>query len=216
MRRILTARVAVLAGVATMASLGGATVAVATHDNPICQTATPGVSCSDGNGRQTPGGGGTKVSHAGWPAVTGVLRQAQDNANHTIVGGPQNDELLGLAGSDHIVGNAGNDIIWGDELPTGNTTHQHDTLSGGAGNDWIYPSHGLNTISAGPGDDHVIAFYGHGTIDCGPGDDTAQVRENGAYALHGCEHVTHFCTFGSNSDGTCRKPGARALVIRRR
>ena len=156
----------------------------------VCATPVAGVSCSAGNGRQTPGGNGS-VSHAGWPAVTGVLRQA-DDGGRALGGGAANDELLGGHGSDHLVGGTGDDILWGDKNPTANNTWQRDVLSGGAGNDWIYPSHGTNTVRAGTGGDHVKAYYGHGTIDCGPGYDTAQVRMNGAYRLANCEHVVHF------------------------
>ena len=156
----------------------------------VCAVPVAGVSCSPGNNRQTPGGNGS-VSHAGWPAVDGVLRQT-DNSGRAVTGGPANDELLGGHGSDHLVGGSGNDILWGDKNPTGNNTWQHDVLSGGPGNDWIYPSHGTNVVRAGTGADHIKAYYGHGTIDCGPGHDTAQVRMNHAYALRNCEHVVHF------------------------
>jgi Ca2+-binding RTX toxin-like protein len=179
-----------------------------------CQHVGPGVSCSDGGGRQTAGGEG-KVSHAGWPAITGVLMQA-DDSGRTMNGSEANDELLGGHGDDHLVGDAGNDVLWGDKNPTGNTPRQHDALSGGRGGDWIYPSHGTNVVSAGPGNDHIKAYYGHGSIDCGAGYDTAQVRMNGAYRLHRCEHVVHFCQFGSRADGTCLKPGQTARGKTRR
>ncbi len=164
------------------------------------------VQCGPGNGRQTPGGGGTKVSHAGWPAITGELLIVT-GAGRRVVGSALNDEILGGHGSDTLIGVAGRDVLWGDANPTGNTPHQHDVLWGGPGNDFIYPSHGLNAVYAGPGRDIVRAYYGHGTIDCGPGYDIAQVNENHAYILKNCEHVVHFCAFGSAADGHCLRPG---------
>ena len=82
-------------------------------------------------------------------------------------------------------------------------------LRGGAGDDWLYPSHGRTTVLGGRGDDRVWAFYGRGTIDCGPGRDQIRIRMNGAFRHRNCEVVRHFCSFGSNADGSCRKPGAR-------
>jgi Ca2+-binding RTX toxin-like protein len=182
-------RRAALAALLTIAALtAGAAAQAGTID--VCALPAAGVSCSAGEGRQTPGGNGS-VSHAGWPAVTGVLRQA-DDGGRALDGGEANDELLGGHGSDRLVGGAGSDILWGDKNPTQNNTWQRDVLTGGVGNDWIYPSHGTNTVRAGTGADHVKAYYGHGTIDCGPGHDTAQVRMNGAYRLANCEHVVHF------------------------
>jgi Ca2+-binding RTX toxin-like protein len=186
------------------------------RDQPAaCENASEGVSCSAGGGRQTAGGGG-KVSHDGWPAITGVLMQA-DNAGRTLTGGELNDELLGGHGDDHLVGGPGGDVLWGDQWPTGNTSRQSDVLSGGGGADWIYPSHGTNVVRAGAGNDHVKAYYGHGSIDCGLGKDTAQVRTNGAYTLHGCEHVVHFCQYGSASDGRCLSPTGKptSVAVRR-
>lgn len=129
-----------------------------------------------------------------------------------------NDEMLGGHGSDVLRGGDGDDVLWGDEHPTANNAWQRDALLGGAGGDWLYPSHGTNRLSAGPGDDRVIAYYGHGTIDCGAGRDTARVRLNGAYRLRGCEVIQRFCAFGSDSHGGSRKPGARhrALLSARR
>jgi hemolysin type calcium-binding protein len=206
----IPALVAVLAVCGTLAFVA---LAAASHDNPVCAVPAPGVSCTDGNGRQTPGGHG-KVSHAGWPKITGVLRMA-DARGRTVIGGADNDELLGAGGSDHIVGQGGNDVLWGDQLIVGNGPHQYDRLSGGPGNDWIYPSHGTNVVLGGTGNDHVIAYYGHGSIDCGPGDDTAQVRMTRAYTVRNCEHITHFCVFGSFANGDCKKPGERAILGRR-
>jgi RTX calcium-binding nonapeptide repeat (4 copies) len=156
-----------------------------------CAHAGAGVQCGEGNGRRT-SGGGEKVSHKGWPAVTGVLMIADDHGRR-MVGGPRNDELLGANGSDHITGGSGKDIIWGDEWPVPrNGTRQHDTMSGGRGNDWIYTSHGTNTINAGPGNDIIYAYYGKGTINCGPGNDlvfTRRLKSNIHFTMRHCERT---------------------------
>lgn len=173
-----------------------------------------GVKCGSGNGRKTPGGG-AKVPHndgAGrsWPAITGILWQVIDSGNRTKLGGSENDELLGHHGNERLSGAGGNDVLWGDWDPKGNTRKQRDYLSGGSGNDWIYPSHGRNTIRGGPGVDYVYAYYGRGTIDCGPGRDTARVRiGTGQYKVRNCERIRHFCAFGEKPNGGCYKPGEK-------
>jgi hypothetical protein len=181
-----------------------------------CGDVDPGVQCGPGNGRQT-AGGGDKVPHTGWPRVTGVLWKVLDSNGHSRPGTPLNDELLGHHGDDTLAGGPGHDIIWGDWDPSGNTTRQRDVLRGGAGNDWIYPSHGTTRVDAGPGRDYIWAFYGRGTIDCGAGVDTARIRENGAFKTRNCERIRHFCQFGSRPNGDCRKPGeGRAARVARR
>ena len=113
----------------------------------LCAPSQAGVQCGPGNGRRT-SGGGDKVPHKGWPAVTGILWKVLDSGGHKKVGGPDNDELLGHHGSDRLFGGAGNDILWGDWDPSNNNTHQSDVLDGGPGNDWIYPSHGPTVVKA--------------------------------------------------------------------
>ena len=174
----------------------------------LCAPAHSGERCGPGNGRRTPGGG-DKVSHKGWPAVTGILWQVRGTHDARKTGGPLNDELLGHHGSDRIDGAGGHDILWGDWDPRNNNGTQRDVLRGGAGNDWIYPSHGRTTVKAGPGRDYVWAYYGRGTIDCGPGRDRVRVRTNGAFKLKNCESVGHFCAHGSDGRGGCLKPGQR-------
>jgi Ca2+-binding RTX toxin-like protein len=188
------------------ALLGGGLVVSSTAGADACAPRAPGEQCGPGNGRRTPGGG-EKVSHRGWPAITGILWKVLDSADHRRVGGPANDELLGHHGSDRISGAGGHDVIWGDWDPRNNNGVQRDVLRGGAGNDWLYPSHGRTRVYGGPGRDRVWAFYGRGTIDCGPGRDTVRVRMNGAFRLRNCETVNHFCAHGSDGRGGCRKPG---------
>jgi RTX calcium-binding nonapeptide repeat (4 copies) len=179
----------------------------------LCRDTPPGVTCRPGDGRRTVGGG-EKVSHKGWPAIDGVFWQVTDDAGRRKRGGPDNDELLGHHGSDRLDGGAGHDVLWGDWDPRNNPTRQRDVLIGGAGNDYIYPSHGTTTVKAGPGKDYIWAFYGKGVIDCGPGYDTVRVRLNGAFRLRNCERVGHFCQYGSDGHGGCRKPGE--VATRRR
>jgi hypothetical protein len=175
----------------------------------FCAGVPRGVRCSAGLSLRTAGGARNgKVSHRGWPAVDGVLWIA-DHAGRSDFGTPYNDELLGGHGSDRLAGGAGDDILWGDEWPDHNNTHQRDHLSGGPGDDWLYASHGPNVvrggsgddtiwavyavrvdIDAGSGDDTIVARRGHGTIDCGPGHDTVQVPRHGYRLVH-CERVTH-------------------------
>jgi len=172
-----------------------------------CASMAPSVQCGPGNGRQTVGGG-EKVPHTGWPRITGVLAKVLDSSSRTLVGGADNDELLGHHGSDTIVGGDGKDVLWGDWDPSNNNTRQRDVLNGGAGDDFIYPSHGTTRVAAGAGNDHIWAFYGKGTIDCGAGTaDVAHIRENGAFKTRNCERIQHFCQFGSKPNGDCKKPG---------
>ncbi len=186
--------------------------AAARAQSDRCGPPKAGEHCGEGNGRKTVGGG-DKVSHKGWPAITGIFWYVTDAQGHHRVGTPDNDELLGLHGSDTLAGAGGNDVLWGDQAAN-NPAGQTDLLRGGAGNDFLYPSHGRNTLLGGPGNDRIIAYYGHGTIDCGPGgSDYAQTRENHAYTVRGCEIIRHFCAFGSLPNGQCKKPGNSAFAL---
>jgi hypothetical protein len=169
-----------------------APTAVAARD--LCEGhRSPAVMCGPGNGRRTRGGG-NKVSHLGWPAVTGILWIVRPEANsgQSDDGTELNDELLGLHGNDRLSGGFGHDILWGDQLPVGNNAWQHDVMDGGAGNDWIYSSHGRNNIRGGAGNDHIWGHFGHGTIDCGPGWDVVHTKHHSTYKLRHCErHLDH-------------------------
>jgi hypothetical protein len=213
-RLAVTLAGALLAAALVLPATGGA---AATDAASLCSQTDggPNVRCQPGNGRQTPGGG-EKVSHKGWPAITGVFWQVMDSRGRHMAGGADNDELLGHHGSDRLSGGAGKDVLWGDWDPKNNTTRQRDVLRGGAGNDYIYPSHGRSQVSGGAGNDYVWAFYGHGTIDCGPGHDTVRVRINHAFRVKNCEVVNHFCAFGNDGHGGCLKPGERRRATRRR
>jgi Ca2+-binding RTX toxin-like protein len=165
---------------------------VATAARDLCEGhRQPDVMCGLGAGRRTRGGG-QKASHIGWPAVTGILWIVRESTSgQTDLGTDFNDELLGSHGNDTVSGGPGNDILWGDQLPVGNNTWQHDRLDGGPGNDWIYSSHGKNTIRGGAGNDHIWGHYGRGTIDCGSGWDVVHVKRHPTYKLRNCERVLH-------------------------
>ena len=152
----------------------------------------PAVRCQPGHGRRTQGGG-SKVSHVGWPAVTGILWIVREGPNgQTDNGTNRNDELLGSHGNDTVRGGHGHDILWGDYLPTGNNTWQHDVMDGGPGRDWIYSSHGQNDIWGGTGNDRIWGHFGHGFIDCGPGYDVVHTKRHSTYKLRHCErHLIH-------------------------
>ena len=166
--------------------------AVAARD--LCEGhRSPAVMCGPGNGRRTRGGG-SKVSHLGWPAVTGILWivRPEATAGQSDHGTELNDELLGLHGNDTLNGGFGKDILWGDQLPVGNNTWQHDVMDGGPGNDWIYSSHGRNDIRGGAGNDHIWGHFGRGTIDCGSGWDVVHTKRHSTYKLRNCErHLDH-------------------------
>lgn len=134
-----------------------------------------------------------EASHEGWPEVeyhrghprneSGVLRGKLDEHN----------ELLGGDGNDAIYAGNEGDVIWGDSHPGDQPTSQRDYLHGGAGEDWLYSSHGYNIIWTGAGDDHVALVYGYGTVYCnGKGLKTLVMRylpENRHWRLVGCKHM---------------------------
>jgi Ca2+-binding RTX toxin-like protein len=200
----------------------------------LCDDAPAGVKCQLGGGRQTAGGQDAgKVSHRGWPRVTGVL-WVLDHSGRSGTGTALNDELLGGHGDDRLVGGRGNDIIWGDQWPTGNTTSQRDVIVGNDGRDWLYASHGTNRVSGGPGRDTIWSYFavkvsvdagpdndriwvknGAGRVDCGAGRDVLHVPLAG-YTYTNCETIEHYCTFGDDGHGGCNHgPGRRAVPARR-
>jgi hypothetical protein len=117
------------------------------------------------------------------PAQFGVVMSSQ----------PGHNELLGGHGSDTIHAGPWGDVIWGDYKPSGQPTNQVDHLYGGAGNDFIYGSHGSNVIDAGAGNDEIKTHFGRGTVDCGPGSDLLYIsrRASRGYTVRGCERISH-------------------------
>ena len=89
--------------------------ALAQDEEDRCGPNKQGEQCGEGNGRQTPGGGDTgKVSHKGWPKITGILWKVLDSRDHERTGTEDNDELLGHHGDDTMYGLEGKDVLWGD------------------------------------------------------------------------------------------------------
>ncbi len=211
-------------GVLALGCVGAPIAVEAQSGADLCEPQEPGVNCGPGNNRRRAGGAGTgKVPHddgAGrsWPGVSGILWHVLDREGRTKAGGPRNDELLGHHGTDVLSGKGGHDIIWGDWDPRGNTPRQKDVIYGGAGNDWLYPSHGRSLVYGGPGADYVWAFYGEGVIDCGPGIDTARIRTTGAFRTKNCERIRHFCSHGEDGRGNCLSPSGKPVLaaVRRR
>jgi len=103
------------------------------------------------------------------------------------------NELLGGHGNDTIHAGPQGDVIWGDYKPSGQPGSQVDRLHGGAGNDFIYASHGYNRIEAGGGNDWIKAHFGRGIIDCGGGTDLLYVsrRAQRHYTIRNCETISH-------------------------
>lgn len=103
------------------------------------------------------------------------------------------NELLGGHGNDTLWAGPNGDVLWGDFKPSGQPTSQTDAIHGGAGDDFVYASHGRNDIDAGPGNDWIKAHYGRGVIDCGGGNDVLYIsrRAQRGYTIRGCETVSH-------------------------
>lgn len=111
-----------------------------------------------------------------------------------VPAGIGHNELLGGDSDDTIHAGPAGDVIWGDSHAEGNDTTQIDRLYGGAGDDWLYASHGTNYIWTGAGEDHVLLVYGHGVVYCnGPGRKIFVMRKlpkNRHYRLVGCTEKT--------------------------
>jgi len=222
----------ILAGLAAIAAtaLAVPVAGLAQSNAELCSPPVAGENCQNGNNRTSEGGGGAaKVPHddglnakspatRDWPQINGIFWLVTDEsrAPHPKTGGSLNDELLGHHGSDRLIGGPGHDVLWGDYDPARNNTVQRDVLIGGAGNDWLYPSHGRSDVRGGPGVDYIWAFYGKGTIDCGPGIDTARIRTTGAFKMKNCEKIRHFCAFGENKQGQCLSPTGKPVAASRR
>jgi Ca2+-binding RTX toxin-like protein len=133
------------------------------------------------------------TSHEGWPRIDGELKMHKNDQDGPIAGTGRSDELLGGHGDDVIDGGDSADVLWGDYKPGGQPTSQWDQLDGGAGNDFIYASHGRNTIDAGPGKDIIHAHFGRGVIDCGGGADVLYIshRAQKGYKISRCETISY-------------------------
>ena len=120
------------------------------------------------------------ASHEFWPRMTlGDVQIAKVGGGATLRGRHDNDdELLGWHGSDVLFGSGGSDVLWADHDAGKQPKRQSDRLYGGAGDDFIYSSHGRNTLFGGPGNDAIKARYGRGVVDCGSGRDIVHLPKS--------------------------------------
>jgi Ca2+-binding RTX toxin-like protein len=134
-----------------------------------------------------------KVPQGSWPPIDGQVWVNESDRSGVHHGTDRNDKLLGGHGNDKIVGHGGSDVIWGDYKPTGNTSAQRDRVRAGAGDDWVYGSHGRNTVYAGAGNDTVRVWFGRGFVDCGAGQDILYVSHaSGRHVKRrNCERISH-------------------------
>jgi RTX calcium-binding nonapeptide repeat (4 copies) len=134
------------------------------------------------------------ASHEGWPDDQCLkMDKGPPGVSHTLVGLEHvHNWLLGGYGNDTIFAGDAGDVIWGDYQPEGQPENQRDYIHGGAGEDWIYSSHGYNEIWTGAGNDHLALVYGHGVVFCnGGGLKTFVMRylpQNRPWKLVGCTH----------------------------
>jgi hypothetical protein len=142
----------------------------------------------------TLGAAEAKTSHAGWPTIDGALKINKSDRDKVTRGlAARHNELLGGHGDDTIVAGDAGDVIWGDYKPSGQPTTQVDHLDGGAGDDFIYASHGLNYIDTGAGSDTVHAHFGRGEIRCGSARTIVFIshRSRPGYRLVGCRRISY-------------------------
>jgi Ca2+-binding RTX toxin-like protein len=134
------------------------------------------------------------ASHEGWPQDQCLkIDKGPAGASHTLVGLKRvHNWLLGGYGDDTLYAGDEGDVLWGDYQPAGQREDERDYIHGGAGEDWIYSSHGYNEIWTGAGDDHLALVYGHGVVFCnGGGLKTFVMRylpQNRPWRLVGCSH----------------------------
>lgn len=127
------------------------------------------------------------------------------NGNDSITGNGGNDELHGEGNNDTLYGNAGNDDMTGDDQgdPQGNNalyggdgsdtmvssqplTGFNQTLSGGAGNDYMYGASGADSLNGGSGVDLLNPQYDqeNDVLTGGPDADIADyLSNNPGYAV---------------------------------
>jgi hypothetical protein len=143
---------------------------------------------------RSPRAAAAEADHEGWPRDECLkMDKGPAGLGHTIVGLKRvHNWLLGGYGNNTIFAGDEGDVIWGDYHPEGQPESQSDYIHGGAGEDWIYSSHGYNEIWTGAGNDHLALVYGHGTVYCnGPGVKTFVMRylpQNRPWTLVGCSH----------------------------
>ncbi|MEA2151062.1 MAG: hypothetical protein QOD69_2892 [Solirubrobacteraceae bacterium] len=134
-----------------------------------------------------------KASHKDWPKIDGKtdIHQADESTPMFGLRGKHN-ELLGGHGNDTITAGDIGDVIWGDYKPSAQPATQKDILTGGAGKDHIYASHGTNTIVTHGGADQIHAHFGRGSITCTTKAPLVFLshKSQKKYKLHGCPRIT--------------------------
>jgi Ca2+-binding RTX toxin-like protein len=105
--------------------------------------------------------GVTPFRTAGTATVVPPASYVGSSRPDTLVGGPQNDVLRGLAGNDRLRGGRGNDVLRGG---AGN-----DRLAGGLGEDVMLGERGNDRFSARDGERDIVTG--------GPGFDQAWVDQ---------------------------------------
>jgi hypothetical protein len=134
-----------------------------------------------------------KASHKGWPKIDGKVDIHKLDEEAPMQGlANKHNELLGGHGSDTITAGDIGDVLWGDYKPSAQPATQKDVITGGAGKDHIYASHGTNTIVTRGGADQVHAHFGRGTITCTNKKPLVFLshRSQKRYTLHGCPRIT--------------------------
>jgi RTX calcium-binding nonapeptide repeat (4 copies) len=135
-----------------------------------------------------------EANHEGWPHDECLkMDKGPGGEQHTLLGlAGVHNWLLGGYGNDTLYAGDQGDVMWGDYHPSGQSEGERDYIHGGAGEDWIYSSHGFNEIWTGAGNDHLALVYGHGVVYCnGGGVKTFVMRylpQNRPWKLVGCSH----------------------------
>ena len=144
------------------------------------------------------GGAGNDFLNAGGGLA--VIIGGEDN--DTLIGGRAGDKICGGAGNDLIVGNGGNDVIdagAGNDLVFGSCGNDkilggdgkdlvfggtgNDVIDGGSDHDRLFSECGNDKILGGDGNDLLVGGQGHDTLDGGAGKDRL-VEWSGAYGDH--------------------------------
>ncbi|TWU51857.1 PKD domain-containing protein [Rubripirellula reticaptiva] len=102
------------------------------------------------------------------------------DGDDVLRGGPADDELFGGYGSDQLYGGDGNDLLVGAIAPRdsenyailqGTPDASPHYFDGGAGNDLIYGTEGIDTVTDSAGLTRVFTYGGNDVISTGDGDD---------------------------------------------
>ncbi len=144
----------------------------------------------DDNGDGDNNGGGDSNNDGGGTAgnVDAPMQLVGTELADGLIGGGNDDAILGLGGEDILVAGGGNDIVGGgggnDQIVSGSGNDiifgndGNDTLLGQSGDDFIEAGGGRDRIIAGDGDDTINAGADRDYVDAGAGDDTVYAELN--------------------------------------